>query len=336
MEAKTASLKRPLTESTVKSHAASTVNSPPASTPTVQATQTPQTTTPTTQPNTTQGQSQGQPEAKKRKSGSPSLAEVMPALKNIEYQPLRRNKKGMPMVNFGAPVRFQLTASDRPVVAPFGINVYVAKDAPAEERAKKESESRKSLNINLESADLLASLKQWDEHNVRVAIAKKAEFFSGDVSDDLIRARYTSFISPGKDSYPPQLRTKVDCTGQFALTVLEYDSESNTCKQVPWGKLHNKRARIVPVCEGRSFWFQSKQWGMSLVTTHILLFPQDKPDDWCFEWQGAIPQFVSEPDRRTEKVHVAANGDLVVPLFDQPPAVSSAGMSGSSSVLFQK
>lgn len=232
-----------------------------------------------------------EPSAKKPKTRTPTLADMCSVLGTVEYSSMRKNKKGMNMVYFKFPdgrgLRFQLCATNDPHYAPYGLTLYLPDATDGEREEKYRTTNRKNFLIALTEADI-PLLQAWHEHNIQTGIRNKAEWFKN-ASDDIIRSRYTPLIVPSKEG--PAIRTKVNTD---TVTILEYDPENNELKPIPARELENKELSCVPMCEAGSFWFQSHNWGMTIVCTHIIKTPTSSLS-MPFCWHNdCVPRIVAE------------------------------------------
>lgn len=226
---------------------------------------------------------------------TPMYSDIKDKFAQFEYKPITRNNKGLMVVYFGfqgKPLKFQLQKKTRPSMAPFGASVFVEKDATIQQREEKEASTRKNFAINIDDKELVEFFRAWDEHNIRIAIQNKKTWWKKEVSDEQIRTMYTSMLSlpPPDSGYPPQAKTKINTEGKYAVQVLEFDPATERIVPQTPQYLDHKPVRCICVCEASWFWFQTKSFGMSLMTSNVLVYREEQVGAFPFAWEGAMPQ----------------------------------------------
>jgi hypothetical protein len=225
---------------------------------------------------------------------------------------MQKNKKGMNVVYFkyadGRQIRYQLCASDDPRLAPMGATVFCDQ---GEKEEKLRTTNRKNFFLCL-SEEEVRLFTEWDEHNIRIGIANKNEWFKG-ASDEIIRSRHVSCMMASK--HGPLLRTKINTD---SVEVQEYDQETNALKAIPARDIEEKAVRSVPLCDPGSFWFQNQTWGMTTVCPTLMVLPI-ATDDCKFAWHNDdAPRLMTEArvvpfEPSFEPSYRTADGTLVIP-----------------------
>lgn len=220
-------------------------------------------------------------------------------LHEISYKPQKKTKNGGLVVYFKRSatsddnVRFQLQLMDgQRCSPPFGVSSY----------ENSENQSRMTLDLSIEDEKLVEFAKEFDEHNIKTAIEHK-EWFKKDYTEDQIRNMYYPlliFDETGK-GYSPRLHTKINCDGENKANVLIYQFIDGKEQYIP-GQVSDivKYTECMVICEAVGMWFQNKQFGMTLVTTDVIIFPKKKRPEFGFIWPGQAPTRATS-DQKEEK-----------------------------------
>lgn len=191
---------------------------------------------------------------------------------SVKYKPLMTNAKGGKTVytnyclsnNQEVPCRFQMTedASFSSFMdVPWGLS-YPPDGQP--------SNGKLSLDVNVRDEKLAAFLSKMDEKNMGKALESCQEWFKKTIEEPVLRDMYVPMLKPAaKEGLPPYARLKI-WTDPKRTEVFVMKSEGE-CHPGTMDDLV-KGARVVPIVETTSLWFMSRQFGMSLVTTSILVY----------------------------------------------------------------
>lgn len=204
------------------------------------------------------------------------------------YQEMTKTKKGSPVVYITQSatsekkLQIQLQAHDEAKCGlPFGISNYG--DDP--------TNMRRTLDLTLSTDRQVAFWQSIDEQNVALAVANSEKWFGKVYDEDKIRSMYyplVVFDESGK-GYAPRLHSKVniDPNVKSRLNVLEMTSTGNY-KLSSWEKVKPRDSAIV-IVEISSLWFQrGRQFGMSLTSTDVIIFPQNERVECPFQLGGDV------------------------------------------------
>lgn len=167
--------------------------------------------------------------------------------------------------------RYQLTSHEETrLKCPYGIS------EPFED--SKKNDSRKSLDISIDNPDLKAALLALDEHNKQVAFENCERWFKRPMPKEQIAFMYQSLVRPDRSGkgYTETVRTKVTLDNSERatrfFTLIENPDGSVSYRQEKSSIIKNG-SRIIPIIEVGSLWFTSKQFGMTLECTDVIVFP---------------------------------------------------------------
>jgi len=189
------------------------------------------------------------------------------------YKPAAKHAKGATVVYLrerqGSEDKLTFQVQDmeeEKAVCPFGISNYG--DDP--------SNMRRNLDMSLGNDRQINFWRSVDEHNVQMALQNSEAWFGKVFDEEKIRDMYyplVVFDETGK-GYPPRLHTKVNVDNGSVgrVNVLEMQADSKY-RVGGWEKV-KKYEHVLAIIEIGSMWFQKKQFGMSLTTTDIIVYPQ--------------------------------------------------------------
>ena len=182
--------------------------------------------------------------------------------------------------------RYQMATKDDPRLrAPYGIS------KPFDE--KQQDSDRKSLDMSIESENLLKVLSALDEHNVKVAFENCEKWFGKKLPIEHIRFMYRPIVTPDKNGkYKPTFRTKINTNADAdnATRFLLIDESSGQVQYTEKdSSIVTKGSRLVPIVEPSSLWFSSTQFGMTLECTDVIVFPTVTREEFPFQWGDAKP-----------------------------------------------
>jgi len=135
--------------------------------------------------------------------------------------------------------------------------------------------SRRTLELTIESPDLLRFLERLDEHNINIAVKNSSAWFRKELDESAIRNMYVSLVKqPQKPDQKPTVRVKVKC-GDYPSNLYVVHDESG--QNISYKKGHpddiTRNVKCMVMTETVGLWFMSRQFGMSLTATEILLWP---------------------------------------------------------------
>lgn len=138
--------------------------------------------------------------------------------------------------------------------------------------------SRRTLELTIESPDLAAFLNKIDEQNVKTALEKSPEWFKKTLDENDIKHMYVRLVKPPSNESKepkPTCRVKVKC-GDYPTNIYvvqDTDPEGNLTYVRGSPDDLARGVKCVVICETVGLWFMSRQFGMSLTATEILVWP---------------------------------------------------------------
>jgi len=280
---------------------------------------------------------------------APLAVDLIDQVKTWYYKNPERNQKGG-FTNFIVRkagdfdrICFQATAQEGEprCVAPFGVS------EPYD--ATKTDSNKRNFELNIKSQNLMQFLRALDDHTLQMAIQNAEVWFGGDdskkkktkpPSESDVRSFYRSIIQEGDEEkgYDPIFRTKVIIEGQNKLRVYIYEGLINGKPSCRRGTLADVTSFVecVPIVEVVGMWFMSKQFGLSLTTTDVVLFPKAKRAPGLFNFGGAIPEIVTGTSAMdivpTEEAASSSNTRTVTIDSSSASTMSSPGGPGSGTI----
>jgi hypothetical protein len=198
-------------------------------------------------------------------------------LNNLEYKAPTSNRSGGKVVNVSTvpgstdykdKLRFQMSESDKENLqtAVWGLSTPMqGQDA-----------SRRTLELTIESPDLLKFLGDLDEKNIQTAVDSSNEWFKKPMTKEAVDPMYVRMVKPpSKIDAKPTVRVKVKCneypTNVYVVTDVDADGNLTYVK----GSHDDltKNVKCLVIAETVGLWFMSRQFGMSLTATEILVWP---------------------------------------------------------------
>lgn len=193
----------------------------------------------------------------------------------LEYKPPATNKNGGKAVYVSTVpgstssddrIRFQMSESeDRNLqTAVWGLSTPL----PGQDS------SRRTLELTIESPELLAFLEKLDIKNVETAFEKAQEWFpKKNLTMDDVKGMYVSLVKPPyKEGGRPTVRTKVNVGDQAPTKVFAARGEGSVYDQGNAEQHLIRNAKCLAVVETTGLWFMSRQFGMSLNVTEIMVW----------------------------------------------------------------
>lgn len=135
--------------------------------------------------------------------------------------------------------------------------------------------SRRTLELTIESPDLLKFLEQLDEQNIQTAVKQSPIWFKKSVDENAVRQMYVPLVKPAaKPDAKPTVRVKVKC-GDYPTNIYTIQDKTGSkldyIKGTPEDLTRNSKCMVM--CETVGLWFMSRQFGMSLTANEIMVWP---------------------------------------------------------------
>ena len=140
---------------------------------------------------------------------------------------------------------------------------------------------RRTLELSIDSPELLDFLTRLDQKNIDVATANSEAWFKKSMDRPTVENMYNSMVrQPSSAEYKPTVRTKVKISDRTNTNVWvvkeggpgdEFQYARGTPADI------GKGCRCMVIVETSGLWFASKQFGMSLVVSDIMVWPTQRP-----------------------------------------------------------
>ena len=198
-------------------------------------------------------------------------------LSKLEYKAPANNRSGGKVVHVSTVpgssdwkdrIRFQMSENDKENLqtAIWGLSTPLAG----------QDTSRRTLELSIESPDLLKFLEDLDQKNLATAVSQSPEWFRKTLDADQIKQMYVHLIKePTKADQKPTVRVKVKCgeypTNIYVVQDIDADGNLSYVKGTPDDLTRNVKCLVMVETVG--LWFMSRQFGMSLTATEILVWP---------------------------------------------------------------
>lgn len=160
--------------------------------------------------------------------------------------------------------------------------------------------SRRTLELTIESPTLLDFLTRLDEHNVSVAHKMSENWFKKQLDMEQIRNMYVSLVkAPMKEGLKHTVRVKVKC-GEYPTNI--YAASSSDTVLTYNKTTHNdlsKNVKCMVIAETVGLWFMSRQFGMSLTATDIVVWPDKRASGiqaFSFSQKITVKEDPNEPE----------------------------------------
>ena len=195
----------------------------------------------------------------------------------LEYKPPTNNRSGGKVVNvstvpgssdFKDKIRFQMSESDKENLqtAVWGLSTPMqGQDA-----------ARRTLELTVESPELHKFLDTLDEKNIQMAVDKSQEWFKKTMTKEAVDPMYVRMLKPpSKPDAKPTVRVKVKCADYptNVYIVTDTDSDGNLTYVRGTHEDLTRNVKCLVIAETVGLWFMSRQFGMSLTATEILVWP---------------------------------------------------------------
>ena len=198
-------------------------------------------------------------------------------LDSLEYKPPASNRSGGKVVHISTVpgssdwkdrMRFQMSENDKQNLqnAVWGLSSPL----PGQDA------TRRTLELSIESEELLTFLTQLDEKNVDTAVKQSPEWFRKQLEPDAVRQMYVNLVKPPfKPEQKPTVRVKVKC-GDYPTNIYvveERDANGNLHYSKGSAEDLGRNVKCLVMVETVGLWFMSRQFGMSLTASEILVWP---------------------------------------------------------------
>lgn len=198
-------------------------------------------------------------------------------LEQLEYKAPTNNRSGGKVVHVSTVpgsgdwkdhIRFQMSENDKMNLqtAVWGLSTPLAgQDA-----------SRRTLELTIESPALQTFLDQLDAKNLQMAHQQSPDWFKKTLDVEQIKNMYVPLAKPPtKADMKPTVRCKVKCgdrpTNVYVVQETTSDGNLTYTRGTPDDLARNVKCLVM--CETVGLWFMSRQFGMSLTATEILVWP---------------------------------------------------------------
>lgn len=142
-------------------------------------------------------------------------------------------------------------------------------------------DKRRSLDLSIEDEELSGFLKKLDEKNISTACSKSMEWFKKEFDRSMIENMYVPLYKPSSnpEKYKPTVRTKLKISEQYNTEI--WVATSNIGEEplnYKRGTMNDitKGSMCLAIVETGGLWFASRQFGMSLALTQILVYPSQR------------------------------------------------------------
>lgn len=223
---------------------------------------------------------------------------------NLEYKAPRQNQSGGKTVfvstvpdsnDFQHRLRFQMSEDQETGLqtALFG----VSNPMPGQE------DKRRALDLSIDSEQLMAFLARLDKHNVAVAVKNSQEWFKKQLDHAQVESMYIPLVKqpPPDTKFKPTVRTKLKVNEQYNSNVWLADGTANVEYRRGLYTDIFKGSKCMAIVETSGLWFASRTFGMSLVVSDILVWPNDR--------QGGINSFLLAPGTKLAQTKEADKCD---------------------------
>ncbi len=218
------------------------------------------------------------------------------------YQAPRRNDNGgySVYVNVSRDVHKNPKIQLQKGRCPFGIQ---RRDDAAEN-------SRSNLELSVESPEFSDFLNAVDQQNMNVLVENSEEVFTRRVPIETMDMFYRPLNKkPKADSnYDPLLRVKINSApGDRQTKVSIVVSEKEGRIQVAPGSLSDvtPNCSVLAIVNVNGLWIVSGKSGMTLVATHLLVWPSDSDED------GFVGMELDVVDPNAAREHVAPDETVI-------------------------
>lgn len=176
-------------------------------------------------------------------------------------------------------IRFQLGKYEAGDImrAPFG----VSKPLPGQDP----NSNRRDLDLSIDSDEMLDFLRRLDEHNLEAAVTHSMDWFKKPLEKAVLRDRFKPIVKePAKVEYRPTARTKLNVDTERNSTQIfmvtketppRADGTPGCIDEYVSATINDiqRGSKVMPIVESNGLWLGANQFGMSLLVTHLLVWP---------------------------------------------------------------
>ena len=198
-------------------------------------------------------------------------------LSALEYKPPAANRNGGKVVHVSTKkgskeyehrLRFQMSEDQNQNLqnAVWGLSTPLAG----------QDGNRRTLELTIESPDLEGWLNKLDDQNIETAVKSSQDWFKKGLDIDAIKNMYVYMVKPpSKDGSKSTVRVKVKTGDVYPTNIFIVQSSENGSLSYTRGTSDDltKNCKCMVMCECVGLWFMSRQFGMSLNATDILVWP---------------------------------------------------------------
>lgn len=138
---------------------------------------------------------------------------------------------------------------------------------------------RRTLELTIESDRLLDWLSKLDARNTEEAVKRSPEWFKKSLDPAAVQGMYNNLVKvPSKPELRPSVRVKVKCGQDYPTNIFRVQSEEGRELKYTKGSVEDlqKGVKCMVVVETSGLWFMSRQFGMSLTASDILVWPSKR------------------------------------------------------------
>ena len=230
-------------------------------------------------------------------SATPQWSTIDPT--TWEYSELKQVPSGGYVVYVnnkdGTPIRLQIgdpRDTKKRLRAPFGHQRTAREGTPC-------NENKRNLLLQFYDSDELTEFwKSVDAHNVSWAFQNCKKLFGVDIDEATLKSvLYKDCLIHNNPDYPPCVRAKIILEGRNATNFFTWGTDASGADiytPATAGDLERGMNGVV-ILRTPGLWFMSKQFGMSLTATDILMFPKATSMRGAFNWgdDASAPRFVA-------------------------------------------
>lgn len=202
-------------------------------------------------------------------------------INNLEYRQLIQNKNGGRMVqvstvpgsgDWNNKIRFQMSEDDKTNLQ---TTVW-----PLSSPMQNQDANRRTLELTIESPDLMTFLTSLDEKNIEMATSKSEEWFKKPLSKSDVERNYNYIVKPPNtpgDRATVKVKVTLGDTRPTNIYVVNSaDKDGNITYEPGSAKDLTRGIKVLVIVETTGMWFMRSQFGMSLNATEILVWPQQR------------------------------------------------------------
>jgi hypothetical protein len=185
------------------------------------------------------------------------------SIKGLQLCGVSTNARGNKISNIkceNQQIRLQLGQKEEPLRCPFGASSWA--DLVTE---------RLSMCYS-STPELERFFNAFDERVIELVAENSHAYLGLSLDLEAGRQMYVPIMKPGKGEYSATIRTKINANnGRYGLKCFTPDAEP---REMP---NEFRDCKVLPCVEFMHIWFQNKQFGVTLLTTHAMIFEeQDK------------------------------------------------------------